>query len=39
MMKRTPAPQKKDRRIFSSTADKTPKINIRPRPMRGGIRM
>lgn len=30
---------KKDKKIFRNTADKTKKININPRPMRGGIRL
>lgn len=30
---------KKDKRRFSRTADKTKKININPRIMRGGIRL
>ena len=38
-MKRSPTRPKKDKKIFSNTADLTEKINIRPRPMRGGIRM
>lgn len=29
----------KDKRKFSRTADKTKKINIHPRIMRGGIRL
>lgn len=30
---------RKDRRRFSKTADRTHKFNVKPRPMRGGIRM
>lgn len=30
---------KKDRKRFSRTADHTKKINVRPRIMRGGIRL
>lgn len=29
----------KDRRIFRRTADKSKKVNINPKPMRGGIRL
>lgn len=38
-MKRRPMSKKGSRRYFSATADKTRKINIAPRPMRGGIRL
>lgn len=31
--------RKKDAMRFSRTADKTKKINVRPRVMRGGIRL
>lgn len=31
--------RKKDAKRFSRTADKTKKINVRPRIMRGGIRL
>lgn len=31
--------RKKDKKRFSRTADKTKKINVRPRIMRGGIRL
>lgn len=30
---------KKDKKIFRNTADKSKKVNINPRPMRGGIRL
>lgn len=30
---------KKDQRIFTNTAKKTKKINVNPKPSRGGIRM
>lgn len=29
----------KDKKVFSRTAAKTKKINLSPRPMRGGIRL
>ena len=31
--------KRRDKKIFSKTANKTKKINIMPRPMRGGIRL
>lgn len=31
--------KKKDRKVFRSTADKVKKVNIDPKPMRGGIRL
>lgn len=31
--------RKKDARVFRRTAVKSKKININPRPMRGGIRL
>lgn len=31
--------KKKDKKIFRNTADKSKKVNIDPRPMRGGIRL
>jgi hypothetical protein len=30
---------KKDQRIFTNTAKKTKKINVNPKPSRGGIRL
>ena len=38
-MKRRPVRKRKDKRIFSSTANKTKKINVEPKVMRGGIRL
>lgn len=38
-MKRYPVKVRKDKRIFSRTANKTKKINVRPSVMRGGIRL
>lgn len=29
----------KDQRVFKHTADKTKKVNVYPKPYRGGIRM
>lgn len=29
----------KDKRVYSRTADKTHKLNVKARPMRGGIRL
>lgn len=29
----------KDKKIFRNTADKSKKVNIDPKPMRGGIRL
>lgn len=31
--------KRKDRRVYSRTAEKTKKINIAPKVMRGGIRL
>lgn len=31
--------KKKDKRVFANTANKTKKINIAPKVMRGGIRL
>lgn len=31
--------RKKDHKIFKRTADNVKKINVKPRPMRGGIRL
>lgn len=30
---------RKDRRVFSQTADKTKAVNVRPMTMRGGFRL
>lgn len=32
-------PVRKDKKIFRNTADKSKKINIKPKIMRGGIRL
>lgn len=37
-MKRRKMKKSKDRRIYNQTANKTKKINLSPRIMRGGIR-
>lgn len=37
-MKRKAMKKKKDRKIYNQTANKTKKINLSPRIMRGGIR-
>lgn len=39
MAKRSKVSRKKSKRIFSATASKPHPKNIRPAPMRGGIRM
>lgn len=39
MAKRRPVKVKKDKAIFTRTAEKTKTINVRPLPMRGGIRL
>lgn len=39
MIRRTPTKPKKDKSIFKKTAQKTKKINIAPKTMRGGIRL
>lgn len=31
--------RKGSRSLFTATASKTPRINVRPRPQRGGIRL
>lgn len=36
-MKRKPVMPKKDKKIFSKTANKTKKINVKPGEWRGGI--
>jgi hypothetical protein len=38
-MKRYPISKIKSRKAFRKTVDLTPRINIQPRPMRGGIRL
>ena len=38
-MKRKPVLKRRDKRIFSKTANKTKKINVEPKVMRGGIRL
>ena len=39
MAKRRPVKVIKDKAIFKRTADKTKTINVKPLPMRGGIRL
>lgn len=36
---RKPMKKRKDRKVFAHTANKTRKINIAPKVMRGGIRL
>ena len=38
-MRRRKMNRRKSKRMFSATADKTHYKNIKPRPMRGGIRL
>lgn len=38
-MKRSRMHKRKDKKIFSHTANKTKKINLTPKVMRGGIRL
>lgn len=38
-MKRKPLTRRGSKRLFRVTADKIKTINLRPEPMRGGIRM
>lgn len=38
-MKRVPVKNRKDKKIFRKTADKTKKMNINPVVSRGGIRL
>lgn len=38
-MKRKRVNKRRDKRIFSKTANKTKKINVEPKVMRGGIRL
>ena len=39
MAKRRKMPSGKDKKVFKHTAVKSKKINIDPKPMRGGIRL
>ena len=39
MAHRMPVNPKKDKRGFTNTAKKTKKINVNPKPSRGGIRL
>lgn len=39
MATRKPVRPGKDKRVFSNTADKTKRVNVRPTHMRGGIRL
>lgn len=39
MRHRKPTNRKKDKKIFHATGATTKKINIAPKPMRGGIRL
>lgn len=38
MKHRAPVRKSKDRKVFKNTADKTKKVNLAPKIMRGGIR-
>lgn len=38
-MKREKVKKEVDKKIFRNTAAKTKKINVNPKPMRGGIRL
>lgn len=38
-MKRKKMKQKKDKKVFTNTANKTKKMNISPKNSRGGIRL
>ena len=38
-MKRRPVQKSRDKRVFTKTANKTKKINVEPKVMRGGIRL
>lgn len=38
-MSRKPMKKRKDRKVFAHTVNKTKKINITPKVMRGGIRL
>lgn len=39
MSMRKPVSSVKDKKIFSNTADKTKKVNVKPTIMRGGTRL
>ena len=39
MARRKPVRIKKDKAVFARTASKTKAINVKPLPMRGGIRL
>lgn len=39
MSKRRPMKPKKDKRIFTNTANNVKKINVKPKLARGGIRL
>ena len=39
MARRTPVKVKKDQAVFKRTANKVKAINVKPLPMRGGIRL
>jgi len=39
MARRKPMRVKKDKAVFARTASKTKAINVKPLPMRGGIRL
>jgi hypothetical protein len=39
MRKRYKQSKSKTRKVFGRTADRTHKMNLRPRPMRGGTRL
>lgn len=39
MARRRPMRVKKDKAVFARTASKTKAINVKPLPMRGGIRL
>lgn len=39
MAKRETVKKKEDKKIFKNTATRTKKINVDPKPMRGGIRL
>lgn len=39
MAYREPVSKNLDKRIFTNTARRTKLINVRPKPMRGGIRL
>lgn len=39
MAYRSTVKQKTDKKVFTNTAKKTKKINVNPKPSRGGIRL